>query len=226
MTVSRYFISTAGENEYFVKFKNLNLIKLYSILFGLFSLFSLFKLVEFKPNEAYSSFDTEFPYHSIDFKYCEYKQGEYLTSMMSFNCKVLPVLNLINNVLNNIVFFFISVVIDILMVRFARENIRRKMTNGIDARHLDEAIQFKVKINKMILTNGLVYFLSHIVDFVVTLLLLIFKQSFTQFCSSYFSCPQFLEISQSLNFLSISLNLFIFLLFDRNVLASFKNLFC
>jgi hypothetical protein len=225
IAISRYFLSTADYNVLYETFKSVNLKRFYFFLFIFFSVFSLFKIFEYKPNEVYNTFDLEFPYDAIDrAKYCGFRDGKFLTQSMRISCGLFPILNLVNSVLNNVVFLFVSIAIDVLMVKFAQDNIRRKKHVAIDGKHLEDAKKLKNKINKMILINVLLYFLSHIPDFLTTLVLIVLKNNFTQFCYGYFSCQELLEISQGLNFLSISLNFFVYLLFDKNFLKSFKDL--
>ena len=149
-------------------------------MFVLCCLWSMFKLFEYRPNEIYSSYDKNFPYNRFDLKYCQYAETHY--KFLSSGCKTFPILNMINNVLNNIIFLFISVVIDLSMIRFANINYRHKKEIISDQKHLEDALKFKQKVRKLIITNGILFFFSHIPEFLSTLFLIIYKNSFKIFC--------------------------------------------
>ena len=133
--------------------------------------------------------------------------------------------NMINNVLNNIFFFFISIIIDIGLIRFANQNLQRKRRLFTDetSASLIEAIKLKQKINKMILTNGCLYFFTHLPEFVMTLFTLILDKKYLIYFMYRFSLTELIEISQSFNFISFTLQIFVFLHFDKNFRQSLKN---
>ena len=222
-SLSRYFLYSSSEtNRFFQKLKKLNIKVFYLILTISALIFSLFKVFEFKPNEVYSSYDRNFPYAPYDVNYCELNL--FNSTMVSFACRSFPILNLANSILNYIVFFVISCVIDVLMVRFTNENLERKLHLSHDQTHINEAINLKKNITKMILINGILYFVSRVPDFILTFAFVIFKHKFTLFCFYFFNCEKILELTQTLIFLPISLNLFVFLRFDHHFRNSFHEL--
>lgn len=99
------------------------------------------------------------------------------------------------------------------------------MLMSTDTRAFSEAVKLKTKVKKIIIANGSLYFLAHIPEFVVTLLLIIFSQKLYDFCNYFFSCTELIGIAEGFNFLSIVFQLFIFLKFDRNFRESFKEMF-
>jgi hypothetical protein len=147
-------------------------------------------------------------------RYCGFKESR--------TCKLFWSLNLVNNFLNNILFLFLSLVIDVLMIRFSNKIILEK--RALNCPHLKEAIDFKAKLNKMINTNASLFFISHIPEFVVTLLLIVYKHYIFDFCFSDFSCNELIEMAQTFHFISIGFQFFIFLGFDRNFYRSLRNL--
>ena len=219
---SRFFISTFSKSNIFHLIKSLNLKLFYLIMFVVCLCWSMFKLFEYRPNEIYSSFDKNFPYNRYDSRYCQRTNKFY--KFLETNCQTFPILNVINNVLNNILFLFISVFIDIKLIRFANENYRNKKHLIHDPKHLQEALEFKEKIRKLIVINGIVYFFSHVPEFVSTLLLIIFKKQMEDFCFTYFSCTDLNQIFESFSFIGIALQMFIFKHFDQNFSHSFKDL--
>ena len=134
-------------------------------------------------------------------------------------------------ILNNIVFFFISICIDIGLIRFTNQNLerKRKLFTADESLVLVQAISLKDKVNKMIITNGILYFLSHVSEFVLTILLLIFEKKISNYCLHLFSCVEIIEMAQTFNLWSISLQFFVFKHFDKNFNESvqiyFKKLF-
>ena len=138
-----------------------------------------------------------------------------LTSSFNIKYEIFKWLNIINNILNNVLFLFISVFIDILMIRYSNKVIKEKMS--IKCPHIADAIQYKNKLNKMIITNGTLFFFSHIPEFAVTLVVSFLKTpDFVKFCSIAFDCYRLTEMAQTFHFISIGLQFFIFLGFDHN----------
>jgi hypothetical protein len=210
-------ISTISTNESKLKKWNekLNTKRFYSIIFILSLAFSIFKLFENKVNEVYSYFDKNFPFNSYDVRYCGLESNAI--------CKLFWALNLVNNFLNNILFLFLSLVIDVLMIRFSSKILKEK--RALNCPHLEDAIKFKTKLNKMIITNASLFFISHIPEFLVTLLLIIFHDTLFEFCFNGFSCFELIEMAQTFHFISIGFQFFIFLKFDKNFLNSFRDFF-
>jgi hypothetical protein len=211
-------ISTISIGESGLKKWNekLNTKLFYSSIFMLSFSFSIFKLFENKVNEIYSNFDKNFPFNSYDVRYCGLET-------VNTHCKLFWSLNLVNNFLNNILFLFLSVIIDVLMIRFSSKIIAEK--RALNCPHLKEAIEFKARLNKMIITNASLFFISHIPEFVVTLLLIIFHSTLLDFCFNVFSCFELIEMAQTFHFISIGFQFFISLKFDRNFLNSFLEIF-
>ena len=77
----------------------------------------------------------------------------------------------------------------------------------------------------MIVANGLLYFVSHVPEFVLTLALIVRKKEMAQFCFYNFSCSRMLELAQTLNFVSLSLNGLVYYFFDRHFAESMQTLF-
>jgi len=213
---------TSSESKWKKWNEKLNIKLYYSIIFLVSLSFSVFKIFENKVNETYSNFDQNFPSNLYDVGYCHYSEV-YVN-----NCTLFYSFNLVNNVLNNVLFLFLSTIIDVLMIRYSNKIIKEK--RAINSPHLNEAIQLKTKLNKMIITNGTLFFISHIPEFVVTLLLIIFKTPLFEFCFRYFSCFELVEMAQAFHFISIVFQFFIFYKFDGNFLNSFRDilqrLFC
>ena len=131
---------------------------------------------------------------------------------------------MINNVLNNVLFLFVSVMIDISMIRFLNKDFEHKKELFHDQKHLDEALEHKNKIRKLIITNGILFFISHMPEFVATLLLIIFRKELKFFCFFYFSCTEMNEIIEVFGFIGASVNFFVYKHFDHNFIESYKEI--
>jgi hypothetical protein len=76
--------------------------------------------------------------------------------------------------------------------------------------HLTQALKSKEEINKMIISNGMLYFISHFPDFLTTVLLLAFKKKLESSCFFVISCIDLEEMAQAFNFFSIVFQFTIF----------------
>ena len=220
-SVSRFYLSTSNPSRIFKLFESLNILLFYSLV-SLFAMgFSSFKIFQFKVNDFFPNYDSNYPFDAYGINYCNYnfiKQTPKWNSIVGFKCNLFNGLTMVNTILNNMVFFFISIIIDAGLIRFTNQNLAHKRTL-FPSEHspgLLEALKFKKKVNRMIIINGMLYFVSHAPEFVVTLLLLVYKNSLSIYCTTIFSFIEFVEIAQVFNFWSIGLQFFVFKHFDTN----------
>jgi hypothetical protein len=223
-SISRFYLIDTAPSKFFKKLQKINTKIFYSIL-TLFCLsFSSFRIFQFKINDFFDVYEQNFPFDAYAVNWCEDELILKTSNFLSL-CQFFTVINLVNNIFNNIIFFFVSFVIDLNLIRLSNENLKNKKKlfphNKV---HIDEAIRFKEKINKMIFVNGLFYFTSHFPEFIVTLLLIIFRKALEHHCFTLFSCVDLIEVSQSLNFAIIFSQFFLFKKFDKNFNDSFQNL--
>lgn len=226
--ISRFYITNPTKAKIFLVIRKSNLKLFYYIMLGMCLIWSIFKLFEYKPNESYSNFDKNFPFNRYDNKYCQHTDNIFNNFYKIFEvfpqeCKIFPILNLINNIFNNILFLFINVVIDIFLIRFANKNYHHKKKIFIDQKHINEAIEHKKKIRNLVITNGILYFFSHIPQFVSTVLLITFKKELEFFCYFYFSCTEMNDLFETFGFISMSLQFFVYKHFDENFLRGFQD---
>ena len=217
--ITSRLISTVATTKSRCKKTNekLNVKLFYLITFLMSLILSIFKIFENRPNEVYSNFDKNFPYNAYDVRYCS------LDEYKPTNCNIFWALNLINNFLNNISFLILSLIIDLFLLRYSFKVIKEKRT--LHCPHLKDAKELKAKLNKMVITNGILFFISHIPESIVTILLLIFKTNLLDFCFYFFSCFELIEMAQTFHFISIGFQFFIFLKFDCNFKQSFYSRF-
>ena len=227
-SIIRYFISTSNETWFFQRFQRINLNLFYSITFGLSLGLSSFFVFKYKRNEFDGLCDSNYPIDAYGYNYCE-KNIAIHSSSLDFKCGLFTFFTMLNNVLNNILFLFISIFIDIGLIRFANQTVNRRLhmisplENANEDIHLTQALKLKEKINKMILSNGLLYIISHFPDFITTVLLLVFKKKLEYSCFFVISCIDLEEMAQAFNFFSIVFQFIIFIRFDRNFRQSLKS---
>jgi hypothetical protein len=195
-------------------YSKLNLKKFYSILFGFGALFSVFKLFQFRENEFNSSNEIGFPFDVFDIRYCS--NDLYFSEKFSFNCKLISILNLINNVLNHIVFFIVNIVIDICLIQYTHAEVKRKKQSNLNEKMINDAIRIRSKVNRMVLTNGILYLLSHAPEFSIDIFLMVCRKRFDKFCAFEFNCENIREMTETFIMLSMSMQMFVFLKFDKN----------
>ena len=227
-SVSRFALcSMSNENKLRKFFEKQNIKRFYIILIILTLGFSLFFVSENYVNILFQEYnEANFKNNAYDVGYCEHfhipidSENFILTPVFYFKCKLFKWLNILNNILNNVLFLFISICVDICMIRYSNKIIKEK--KAINCPNLADAINFKNKLNKMIITNGTLYFFSHIPEFVVTLILSFYNSiDFVQFCADAFDCSILIDMAQTFHFISIGFQFFVFLIFDHN----FKNSF-
>jgi hypothetical protein len=228
-SVSRYYLFTSTEpSKCLKKFKKLSYKVFYAIILILSFVLSLNLIFQLKikilePRNFWYSFDTSYPSFLYNAEYCN---PNILNPNKYLKCLIFKVLNMFNNILNNVVFFFVSIFIDIGLVLFTNQNIenKRKLFGNTESHALNKAIKLKDKVNRMIIYNGLLYFVSHAPDFVMFLLMTIYNNDLSLYCIKLFSCTDLLEISQIFCLLSIGFQIFVFIRFDKNFRNSFFNL--
>ena len=75
----------------------------------------------------------------------------------------------------------------------------------------------------MIVTNGLLYFVSHAPEFTMTLILLILDKYLANSCLEDVSCVELIDIAQVFNFMSMGFQILVFKHFDKNFRSSLSN---
>jgi hypothetical protein len=224
-SISRFALSgTSNKNRLRELIEEQNVKRFYASLFVLTLGFSSFLVFENKVNilfQEYNGLDTVSlsRNNEYDVKYCSelIKDTMRLSPASSFyiKCEIFKWFNLVNNILNNGLFLVISVFVDIFMIRYSNKVIEKKKT--LNYPHLNEAIAYKTTLNKMIITNGALYFFSHFPEFIVTLVnIFVRTDSFINFCYELYDCTRLIEMTQAFHFLSIGFQFFIFLRFDQN----------
>jgi hypothetical protein len=185
-SISRFALSGTSNQSRFRKFiEKQNIKRFYIVILVLALGFSLFLVFENSVNKLFQDYvgvdvgDLN-QNNAYDVKYCDSFLTEKnkvikfsLSSKFYINCEIFKGMNLINNILNNGIFLIISIFVDIFMIRYSNKVIEKKKT--LNSPNLNEAIAYKTKLNKMIITNGALYFFSHFPEFFATLVFLLGK---------------------------------------------------
>jgi len=192
-------------------------LRKYSILtFALSNIISLFVLFQYEIN---SRFDVrkEFPYEIRDEQYC-------LDEANRFECGLFNSFKIINKSLNGIVFFVLVLAIDLCLLRSVQKDLKKKSKQFTDQVHRDEILQSSKNINRMVVTNGVVYVLAHLPEFLVTILLIAFSSKLANFCKENLSCDLINEEAGFFSLISIAGQFFIFIKFNKTFKESFFDL--
>ena len=224
-SISRFVLSgTTVKNKLRKMIEKQNIKMFYLIVFLLGMSFSSFLLFEHSVNKLYEEYDDVNANNNVyDVRYCEDLDRNVvnlkkfiLTNGFLVKCKLFKWFNIINNILNNVLFIFVSICVDVCMVRYSNQVIKEK--KALNCPNVTEtAIQYRNKLNKMIITNGTLYFLAHIPELIITLIVSFRKSyDFVEFCTLGFDCNHLIEMAQTFHFISIGLQFFIFLGFDHN----------
>jgi len=128
-------------------------------------------------------------------------------------------MNVISNTLNNVLFFVLNIVVDLLLLGYLKNLIKKKgetfHANENEA-NLKKAKKAKKKFTKFLLFDGLLYLLTHVFAFSVTIWLLAYKKQLSEFCYGYFSCADIVDIAQALEIIFICSQFFVLKKFDHN----------
>jgi hypothetical protein len=235
-SISRFALSgTSNNNRLRLFIEKQNVIRFYILLFAFTTGFSSFFLFENKVNKLFQDYSGIYVANSnsnnaYDIRYCDSFRTEYKKSIEFFlslhfyvKCEIFKWLNLVNNILNNGLFFIVSIFVDIFMIRYSNKVIKQKQS--LNCPNLSEAIHYKEKLNKMIITNGILYFFSHFPEFIFTLMFYFLKSDgFINFFYMAYDCTSIVEMAQVFHFISIGFQFFAFLKFDQNFAKSLVDL--
>lgn len=189
-----------------------------SILFAS-CLLSAFKLFQYRINVE-RDFLRDFPYEIYD----EFSCGSTNDFDVKWKCNLLNFFKILNSVINDILLVVLNLIVDIILLKNFHQHLDNKTRHIIDMDQHKNIKKSKKKINRMICLNSLLYVVSHLPEFLVTLLLVVFAKSVAKFCHFNFSCHLMGEEAEFFSLVSIVCQFFIFKVFDKNFKASCKDL--
>jgi hypothetical protein len=181
-----------------------------------------YKLFQYKLNNE-KNYRKSFPYEKRDETYCE-------ETRFNFECKLFNSFKLINSLLNDILFVFLNILIDIVLVRNFHFHLERKSRQTIHTQNSSNLAQKraiqkgKTRVNRMIFYSSLAYITSHLPECIVTILLVVYSKKISKFCENNISCEITSEEAEFFCLISIVCQSYIFIFFDKNFKASFKEI--
>ncbi len=217
-TLSR-LIAVSFENKqhlFYKKFHDIN-IKFYSFILVLFSsVLSIFILFQYEINFL-RDYRKEFPFEKRNEKFCQNLANKS-------QCRLFNAFKIINQVFNVIVFVVLNLFFDIILLKQFDKNMKKKVHLETSLNRMKDIKKKTKKLTKMVVVNGILYFISHAPEFVSTLLLLIFSKKLLHFCNERISCDIINEEAEFFIIISMISNFFIFKHFNKNFRDSFRQL--
>jgi hypothetical protein len=214
-SMSRYIaISLDSKNRFFIRFKRINVKAFVFIVLCLGVLLSTFILFQYETNEVYD-YRKSFPFEKRDGQFC-------LDERNTFSCRLFNTFKLVNQSFNGFLFLTLNLIIDIYLVYTFRDEMRQKSLLEFNKAKCEEFKKKTEKVTKMVLINSLVYFVSHAPIFVTTILLIAYAKRMAIFCTERMSCDLINEEADVFILVSMILNFFIFLFFNRHFDESFQ----
>jgi hypothetical protein len=197
------------------KFESLN-VKIYFVILTVFSsLLSVFKFFQFNVDTFQDIiYTSQFPSEKSNRRHCQ------LNKESIFDCKILGIIKVINSVINDIFFFIITVILDIIVLNGLSKMIKSKK-EMVDNFHEIEENKKKKRIQKMVFINGLIFLFSHSPELIVSVLLL--NQSQLLFCETS-RCDKLNELAQFFIFFSMLSQFFINKNYNSIFLESFQQI--
>jgi hypothetical protein len=202
------------EKWFFKKFSNMNFSFYACMLIFFSSLLNLNKLFQYEINWTMASW-LDFPDDHFDEAiHCNFVR-------IAPKCKLFESFKIVNNVFNDIILFLLNIGIDLFLLKYFHLNIDHKIRlRNIHADNSD-LIKKKKKINRMVLANGVVFFISHMPEFVATMINLYFNKYISVCYYMGFSCELLSEISQFFSLIYINFAFYFLLIFDNNFREGF-----
>jgi hypothetical protein len=221
-SISRFILVSGKNYSFFKYFSEMNLKLYLAFILILSSFLSLFKLFQYKVFEEIDvMYSGVFPP-----VYPPEKYNEYICQNESTLCKVFDASKLTYNITNNIILVLANFMIDLWLLKeyFSNLNQKQKITSKKSSGENDDLDNHKHKTVKMVIFNGIIHFISHFPDFVVTILLIYYKKFIKNFCMFNLPCDLINEEAQFFNVFIILSQFFIYKKFNNNFNESFQNI--
>jgi hypothetical protein len=121
-------------------------------------------------------------------------------------------------------FNFIDKLIDLILLVKYKHHMNRKLKHINDVAQRKVIHKSKKNINRMILVNSLIYIVSHLPEFVMTILLFVYSTKLKNFCNNKFSCGSLNEEAEFFGLISIVCQFYVFKIYDKNFKNSFSQI--
>ena len=112
-----------------------------------------------------------------------------------------------------------------LLLKQFRENLKHKdkIKANSDKDKSDQKKQ-KDHVTKMVLVNSILYLISHMPEFFVSILLITYTRKISNFCLNNLSCDLINEQAEFFNIISIVFQFFVFKAFNKKFNESYLDL--
>ena len=107
------------------------------------------------------------------------------------------------------------------MLKYFNQVIDHKISLRNPSADNTDLLNKKKKVNRLVIVNGILFFISHMPEFIIAVLLLSFRVKITHFCTHQIPCDLLNEEAQFFNCISIMCTFYLLLIFDRNFKESF-----
>jgi hypothetical protein len=217
-SLSRFIlVANFKERAFFKKFSKVN-IKIYIALLVLFGiLMNLFRLFQFTINTNMERSE-DFPFETITTLFCYDAEQN--------RCRFFDSLKLTNEIINDVLLFFLNILIDISLIYHFNKDIDHKMKIRAQNADNSDLVKSKKYTNRMVVLSGLVFFLSSFPQFAVLILNFVFRGEFLdKFCFTnlYYMCNLFDDLAQFFSIFTMLFQFYIFLIFNKNFRESFND---
>lgn len=181
------------------------------ILFGCILCF--FRLFQYRLNEFH------FPYNSFPLEFFNVK---YCSITLNNMCKLFKTFKITEAIVNDIIIFILNFLVDIFLYGSFKKEIENK--KKLSTSNQEELDKKQKDLSRMLILNGVLYFLSHFPEFITTLVLnLLTSNRIFNFCTQKFECDVINENAEFFSLISITCQFFIFLRFNCLFNSSFKD---
>jgi hypothetical protein len=219
-SLSRFIlVANFKERAFFKKFSKVN-IKIYIALLVLFGiLMNLFRLFQFKINTNMEP-SKDFPYEYYEASTCADPDDQAL-----FYCRFFDSLKLTNEIINDLLIFFLNILIDISLLYHFNKDIDHKMKIRAHNADNSDLVKSKKNTNRMVVLSGLVFLLSSFPEFFILIFNFIFRSKIRLICLTdlHYICDLFNDLAQFFSIFTMLFQFYIFLIFNKNFRESFND---
>ena len=186
------------------------------ILLNLYKIFQ-YKIDSFEITQDLANINKAFPTDKYNYMSCDVELKIGL-------CSFFNIMRIVSSFINDVLFFLITIIFDIFLINGINLFIKRKK-NLIENFVEDEDAKKRNKLSKMIIINNIIYLISHLPEFLLTISLIIFPDQIYFLCTKNFKCENFNELAQVFIFISIISQLSLNKSFNKIFCESYENIF-
>lgn len=216
-SISRLLLITNNNDNNLPRKRENNFLYIYVFFLILISCFlSLFKLFQYGINLNIDIFK-EFPLEVRDETFCRLEDNK-------LQCSLFNIFKISYRFLNDILFLICNIIVDLVLLKIFKKHLARKLTQIIDLEKHKTIEKSKKSLNRMIFFNSLIYILSHLPKFTMTVLLIVYADKISNFCNNKLSCDLLNEEAEFFNLISVVCQFYVFKMFDKNFKASLNEM--